>query len=164
MTTKVVKALKAHVALQVRNAEQSAAFYRQLFGVEPSKVRPGYAKFEVSNPPLNFTLNETASTEHGALSHLGIQVRSTADVLAVRERWTREGLVTREAMKSDCCYALQDKTWVRDPDGNDWEVFAVLDDKLPEQRAAEGSYRAPACCAPNCCAPGETESVATERK
>ena len=164
MTSEPVKALKAHLALHVRNVERSAAFYRKLFGIEASKVRPGYAKFDVSNPPLNFTLNETSSAEHGALSHLGIQVRSTGEVLAMRERWRREGLVTRDEMKTDCCYALQDKTWVRDPDGNDWEVFAVLDDKLPEQGTVEPSYSVRACCAPACCAPGETESAATERK
>ena len=67
----------------------------------------------------------------------------------------REGLVTRDEMKTDCCYALQDKTWARDPDGNDWEVFAVLADNPPEQSAAEPSYGVPACCAPTCCAPGE---------
>ena len=155
MTTESVEALKAHVALQVRNVEQSAAFYRKLFGIEPSKMRPGYAKFDVSNPPLNFTLNETPSAARGTLSHLGIQVRSAGDVLAVRERWMREGLVTRDEMKTDCCYALQDKTWVRDPDGNDWEVFAVVADNPPEQSATEPSYGVPACCAPTCCASGE---------
>jgi catechol 2,3-dioxygenase-like lactoylglutathione lyase family enzyme len=154
MTIESLQDLKAHVALQVRNVEQSAAFYRKLFGIEPSKVRPGYAKFDVSNPPLNFTLNETLSAVHGAPSHLGIQVRSTRDVLAVRERWMREGLVTRDEMKTDCCYALQDKTWVRDPDGNDWEVFAVLADNPPEQ-SAEPSYGVSTCCAPTCWAPGE---------
>jgi catechol 2,3-dioxygenase-like lactoylglutathione lyase family enzyme len=154
MTIESLQALKAHVALQVSNVEQSAAFYRKLFGIEPSKVRPGYAKFDVSNPPLNFTLNETRFAARGALSHLGIQVRSTGDVLAVRERWMQEGLVTRDEMKTDCCYALQDKTWARDPDGNDWEVFAVLADNPPEQ-SAEPSYGVPACCAPTCCAPGE---------
>jgi catechol 2,3-dioxygenase-like lactoylglutathione lyase family enzyme len=154
MTIESLQALKAHVALQVRNVEQSAAFYRKLFGIEPSKVRPGYAKFDVSNPPLNFTLSETLSAVHGAPSHLGIQVRSTGDVLAVRERWMREGLLTRDELKTDCCYALQDKTWVRDPDGNDWEVFAVLADNPPEQ-GAEPSYGVLACCVPTCCAPGE---------
>ena len=155
MTIESLQALKAHVALQVRNVEQSAAFYRKLFGIEPSKVRPGYVKFDVNNPPLNFTLNETPSAARSALSHLGIQVRSTGDVLAVRERWMREGLVPRDELKTDCCYALQDKTWTRDPDGNDWEVFAVLADNLSEQSAAEPSYGVPACCAPTCCAPGE---------
>src|SRR3989442_14477151 len=81
-----VSALKAHLAINVRNVEQSIEFYRKLFGIEPSKVRTGYAKFDVENPSLNFTLNEGAISGRGALSHLGIQVRSTEDVLATRKK------------------------------------------------------------------------------
>ena len=133
--TKAVRALKAHLAINVRNVDQSIGFYRKLWGIEPSKVRSGYAKFDVQNPPLNFTLNEVAfnaTGERGALSHLGIQVSLTADVLATRERWAEAGLITRDEMQTSCCYALQDKTWVRDPDGNEWEVFVVHQDNLPE--------------------------------
>ena len=126
-----VKALKAHLAINVKDVEESIGFYTKLFGIEPSKVRKGYAKFNVENPPLNFTLNQVAFKERGALSHLGIQVGSTEDVLAVRERWQAEGLVPRDEMQTNCCYALQDKTWVRDPDGNEWEVFVVHKDNLP---------------------------------
>src|SRR5213079_709768 len=111
-----VSALKAHLAINVRNVEQSLEFYRKLFGIEPSKVRAGYAKFDVQNPALNFTLNEGAINSGGALSHLGIQVRSTEDVLATREKWNEAGLLTRDEMQTNCCYATQDKTWVRDPD------------------------------------------------
>src|SRR5207244_1869143 len=114
--------------------EQSIAFYRRMFGIEPSKVRTGYAKFDVHNPPLNFTLNESVVSNRGALSHLGIQVRSTDDVLAMRQKWTEAGLETRDEMQTNCCYAVQDKTWVSDPDGNEWEVFVVLEDNLPESR------------------------------
>ena len=126
------KALKAHLALNVHSVERSIEFYKKLFGIEPSKVRTGYAKFDVQNPPLNFTLNEHGFGERGALSHLGIQVASTNDVLAIREKWTAAGLLTRDEMQTSCCYALQDKTWVKDPDGNEWEVFVVLEDNLPE--------------------------------
>jgi catechol 2,3-dioxygenase-like lactoylglutathione lyase family enzyme len=148
MATESVQALKAHIAIHVKNVAASSEFYRKLFGIDPCKVRTGYAKFDVANPPLNFTLNEAASADHGALSHLGIQVESTADVLAVRRSWEEKGLVPRDEMKTECCYALQDKAWVRDPDGNEWEVFAVLKDNLPEKPAPEKS-----CCAPDCCAP-----------
>ena len=75
--------------------------------------------------------------ERGALSHLGIQVASTNDVLATRKRWEEIGLVTRDEMQTNCCYALQDKTWVRDPDGNEWEVFVVLEDNLAETAPCE---------------------------
>ena len=149
MAAPIVKSLKAHVAIHVRDVTSSTAFYQKLFGIEPSKVRAGYAKFDVSNPPLNFTLNEGAATEHGGLSHLGIQVESTTDVQAVREQWLQRGLLTRDEMQTECCYALQDKTWVSDPDGNEWEVFAVLEDNLPEK----ATERSSSCCAPDCCAP-----------
>jgi catechol 2,3-dioxygenase-like lactoylglutathione lyase family enzyme len=140
-----VQALKAHLAINVRNVLESVEFYRKMFGIGPSKVRQGYAKFDVANPPLNFTLNEAPFGGRGALSHMGIQVASTDDVLSMRERWAREGLIPRDEMKTDCCYALQDKAWVADPDGNEWEVFVVLEDNLPETSLARGS-----CCGPNC--------------
>jgi catechol 2,3-dioxygenase-like lactoylglutathione lyase family enzyme len=129
---KEVKALKPHVSINVRNVRESIEFYRKMLGIEPAKVRTGYAKFDVQNPPLNLALNEVPFNERGALSHLGIQVASTDDVLAVRMRWADEGLITRDEMQTNCCYAIQDKTWVADPDGNQWEVFVVLEDNLPE--------------------------------
>ena len=150
MSASTVVALKAHLAINVRNVKQSIEFYRKMFGIEPSKVRTGYAKFDVQNPPLNFTLNEVPFKDAGALSHMGIQVGSTADVLSIRQRWAGAGLVTRDEMQTDCCYATQDKTWVHDPDGNEWEVFVVLKDNLPEKQSEQGSVT---CCAPGCCAP-----------
>ena len=154
-----VKALKAHLALNVRNVEQSIEFYKKMLGIEPSKVRTGYAKFDVQNPPLNLTLNEYDFTDRGALSHLGIQVASTNDVLATREKWADAGLITRDEMQTSCCYALQDKTWVRDPDGNEWEVFVVLEDNLAETSPCEcgtkvetttevAAAQPVSCCAP----------------
>ena len=137
--------LKAHLAINVRDVEQSIEFYKKLFGIEPSKVRTGYAKFDVANPPLNFTLNQVPFVGSGALSHLGIQVATTDDVVAVRDSWKESGLVPREEMQTTCCYALQDKAWVHDPDGNEWEVFTVIEDNLSEevQGAADKT-----CCTP----------------
>ena len=153
-----IQALKAHLALNVRDVARSIEFYKQLLGIEPSKVRTGYAKFDVQNPPLNLTLNEKQFGERGALSHLGIQVSSTEDVLAVREQWIAAGLLARDEMQTSCCYALQDKAWVKDPDGNEWEVFVVLKDNLAETTPCEcgvepviGVTREPASAAATCC-------------
>jgi catechol 2,3-dioxygenase-like lactoylglutathione lyase family enzyme len=141
--TSEVQVLKAHVSINVRNVERSIDFYTKMLGIEPSKVRTGYAKFDVQNPPLNLALNEVPTlTNAGALSHLGLQLQSTGDVLAIRTRWAEAGLVTRDEMQTDCCYATQDKTWVHDPDGNEWEAFVVLKDNLPEVKGAGA-----ACCA-----------------
>jgi len=134
-----VTALKAHLSLNVRNVEKSVEFYRKMLGIEPVKVRTGYAKFDVQNPPLNLALNEAPASSRGALSHLGIQVASTQDVLAIRQKWNDAGLSTRDEMQTTCCYAVQDKTWVRDPDGNEWEAFVVLEDNLAESNACCGT-------------------------
>jgi catechol 2,3-dioxygenase-like lactoylglutathione lyase family enzyme len=140
--------LKAHVAIYVKDAAASVDFYRKLFGIEPAKMALGYAKFDMQNPPLNFTLNERSGSLGGGLSHMGIQVGSTEDVLATRDKWREAGLATRDEMKIDCCHALQDKTWVKDPDGNEWEVFVVLRDSLAKKTTDEQE----SCCAPTCCA------------
>jgi catechol 2,3-dioxygenase-like lactoylglutathione lyase family enzyme len=154
-----INTLKAHLALNVRDVEKSIGFYQKMLGIEPSKVRTGYAKFDVSNPPLNLTLNEVAFADRGALSHLGIQVATTDDVLAVRTSWEEKGLIPRDEMQTTCCYALQDKAWVSDPDGNEWEVFTVLEDNLSEevQGAADKT-----CCVPTFVdAEGKQQNVAT---
>jgi catechol 2,3-dioxygenase-like lactoylglutathione lyase family enzyme len=140
-----INTLKAHLALNVGNIDASIDFYKKMLGIEPSKVRTGYAKFDVVNPPLNLTLNQGAVKEGGALSHLGIQVASTADVEATRKGWETSGLLPREEMQTTCCYALQDKAWVSDPDGNEWEVFTVIEDNLPEGTKKSGDAT---CCVP----------------
>ena len=152
-----INTLKAHLAINVDNVENSIAFYKKMFGIEPSKVRTGYAKFDVQNPPLNFTLNQIPFTGKGALSHLGIQVATTDDVVAMKTRWETEGLIPREEMQTTCCYALQDKAWVNDPDGNEWEVFVVLEDNLGEAKSNDAS-----CCTPTFTnIEGKQENVAT---
>lgn len=149
--TSDVQVLKAHVSINVRNVEKSIDFYSKMLGIEPAKVRAGYAKFDVQNPPLNLALNEVPSLDAaGSLSHLGLQVGSTDDVLAMRERWGAAGLITRDEMNTDCCYATQDKTWVHDPDGNEWEVFVVLQDNLPESSLATSCCVAPGAPAGSC--------------
>ena len=135
-----------HIALNTDKLEASIEFYRAFFGREPVKVKPGYAKFELENPALNFTLNEGPVAAQGALNHLGIQVDSTAEVDAAAERLRSSGLVTLSERDTDCCYALQDKVWVADPNGYRWEVFVVKvsDVDLVESKGAEAAT--PACC------------------
>lgn len=132
--------MKTHISINVANVKESIEFYTKMFGSEPAKVRDDYAKFDLTEPALNFSLNQRSFERGGSVSHLGLQVDSTDAVLKMTERWTSLGLLTSEEMKTDCCYALQDKTWVQDPDGNSWEVFTVLADTDGEDRTAT------ACC------------------
>lgn len=148
MTNRQISVLKPHVAINVKDVEASISFYKKMFNIDPSKVRTGYAKFDVQSPSLNLTLNQNAFEGKGALSHMGIQVETTEDVLAVREEWHQQGLYTRDEMDTNCCYAIQDKTWVTDPDGNEWEVFVVKEDNLAESTACCVGDDAGACAAP----------------
>ena len=144
--------LKAHIALNVSDVERSRDFYERMLGIAPMKAYPGYVKFDVQDPPLNLTLNASPGViRKGALSHLGLQVKETADVLRLRDRWQKAGLLPKDEMQTSCCYAFQDKAWVHDPDGNEWEVFTVLADI----ESAEGQV----CCGTNCC---DTESDAEQ--
>jgi len=124
---------RVHVALRVGKLKESISFYERLFGQTPTKVRRGYAKFEVVEPAVNLTLNEAIGVRHdgGTISHFGIQVKSTAAVNEAHARLAAAGLETRVEEQTACCYAVQDKVWVRDPDGNEWEVFVVLEADVP---------------------------------
>jgi catechol 2,3-dioxygenase-like lactoylglutathione lyase family enzyme len=138
--------VRPHLALTVSDVERSIRFYRALFGVELSKVRPGYARFEVPEPALNFTLNEGKREGLGAFNHAGIQVASTDDVLRARARLVEAGLATVDEMDTTCCYAKQDKIWVTAPDGESWEVFVTHEDAEPDGERSPGRAKARSCC------------------
>jgi catechol 2,3-dioxygenase-like lactoylglutathione lyase family enzyme len=136
--------LRPHLALTVSDVERSIPFYRALFGTEPVKVRSGYAKFEITEPALNFTLNEGERSDGlGAFNHAGIQVASTDAVLRARARLVEAGLATFDKMDTTCCYAKQDKIWVTAPDGESWEVFVTHEDVEMDVR---GRARGSTCC------------------
>jgi catechol 2,3-dioxygenase-like lactoylglutathione lyase family enzyme len=122
-----VNILKPHVSLNVTDIEKSVAFYEKAFGVKATKRRPGYAKFDLQSPSLNLTMQEAPRTGVNA-SHFGVQVASTEDVAAAWTRFKEVGLKTFTEDNTSCCYALQDKVWIEDPDGNAWEVFVVKGD------------------------------------
>src|SRR5687768_17135635 len=146
--------IKVHVGLNTEKFAESVEFYSRFFGTNPVKRKPGYAKFDIDQPGLNFTLYEGKVPEKGALNHLGIQVENTDDVVAATARLKSAGLLTQEELGTDCCYALQDKVWVTDPNGYQWEVFVVkVGDTQPELTAASpaAASSTAACCADTCC-------------
>jgi len=143
--------LKPHISLNVTAIDRSVEFYQKAFGVPPTKRRPGYAKFDLQSPNLNLSMVEAPRTGVNA-SHFGIQVASTEDVLEAKQRFEAAGLRTLTEEDTACCYAVQDKVWVDDPDGNSWEVFVVKAD-APVMRDAPST-----CCAPTGAAKTQTST------
>jgi catechol 2,3-dioxygenase-like lactoylglutathione lyase family enzyme len=148
-----------HVAVYVRSIPEAVEQYRNILGIEPAKVKHDYAKFELSDPPVVFSLN--VGGEPGTLSHLGIRYPGTGDVASemVRVKQAHVPLLQQEG--TTCCYATADKFWVRDGDGIPWELYAVIADADAEtaadprlrsflqQEAAIESQAAPTgCCTP----------------
>lgn len=125
--------IKTHLSLNVADLDRALAFYTAFFGVQPHKVRPGYANFDLVEPPLKFALNErVVEGGKGGLDHLGFQMSTVEQVFAAKERLQAAGLATFDELDTTCCYAKQDKIWVHDPDGNEWEVYVLTDDLLDD--------------------------------
>jgi catechol 2,3-dioxygenase-like lactoylglutathione lyase family enzyme len=143
--------LKPHISLNVSQIDQSVAFYEKAFGVTATKRRPGYAKFDLQIPALNLTMQEAPRTGVNA-SHFGVQVMSTDDVLEAKNRFEAAGLKTFTEEDTACCYAVQDKVWVEDPDGNSWEVFVIKGD-APVMKADTSTCCTPDVGASTCCTP-----------
>lgn len=136
-----------HISLNVSDLPRSAAFYRRFFG-EPRKLKADYAKFVTRDPEIHLALQPGKLAGPGALSHLGIRVDSPEKVRQWKTDLMGRGLPTAEEKREKCCYALQEKFWVTDPDGNRWEVYTVLEDTDRKADAAT------TCCQPDVGASG----------
>lgn len=140
---------RVQLALNVSDVDAAVVFYSKLFGAEPAKRRPGYANFAIADPPLKLVLLQSAGTRDsgtaGALNHLGVEVASTDEVTEATTRLAAAGLATAPEENTTCCYAVQDKVWVNDPDGAPWEVYTVLAD-APAEVVTPGTVGESACC------------------
>jgi catechol 2,3-dioxygenase-like lactoylglutathione lyase family enzyme len=144
---------RVQLALRVSDLDGSVAFYSKLFGVEPAKRRPGYANFAVEEPPLKLVLLEGEAGEATVLDHLGVEVFSGDEVAAATSRLQESGLVTFSENDTSCCYAVQDKVWVRGPGAEPWEVYVVKADADQLAKATDS-----ASCQPST---ADSERVAT---
>lgn len=145
---------KFHLSLDVKNVEESVRFYSTLFNIQPTKVKPGYAKFDLVEPALNLTMQEKTPCCITGLSHMGVRVDSTAQVLDAKARLQAAGLATFDEMNTTCCHAVQDKIWVTDPTGYRWEVYVFKGDAEP------ASDSQPAAAAGACCSSEASQATA----
>ncbi|MCG8420954.1 MAG: VOC family protein [Proteobacteria bacterium] len=117
---------RVHISLDVNNFERSLSFYRVLFNTEPVKLKKDYAQFILSDPPVNLVLNyfgRKVDVKDAPTNHFGIQVKSSERISDVKARYEKHGFHVVEEGDVACCYSLQTKVWVADPDGNKWEVY-----------------------------------------
>lgn len=125
---------RVQLALDVTDVDAAVDFYTRAFGVAPAKRRPGYANFEVVDPPLKLVLFEAA--EGATLNHIGVEVFGTEAVAAAATRLADAGLETRSEERIDCCHAVQEKVYATDPDGLEWEWYTVLADSPSTEPSA----------------------------
>ncbi|MBI4885024.1 MAG: VOC family protein [Actinobacteria bacterium] len=116
---------RLQLALNVTDLDAAIEHYSRLFGTTPAKIKPGYANFAITNPPLKLVLFENSSAEAGSINHLGVEVETREEVAAEFARVKAAGLKTSAEGETTCCFAVQDKFWV-DGSLHDFEIYTVL--------------------------------------
>ena len=146
-----------HIHIGVENLDEGIRFYSALFGAEPIKRKPDYAKWLLDDPRVNFAISTRLKTN--GMDHLGIQVDGEEELTQLRERLKAADMAVVEEGQTVCCYARSDKSWVQDPAGIPWEAYRTMEDAqvfLGQPDQVEN-----ACCTPetkgtpNCCVPTE---------
>jgi catechol 2,3-dioxygenase-like lactoylglutathione lyase family enzyme len=152
---------RVHVHLHVSDLAKSRDFYERFLGSDPVKVKPGYVKFLPDWAPVNLALSQGGAGGPGTVDHLGVTLESTALVLGELARVKAAGLAVQEEMGVDCCHANQDKFWVEDPDGVQWEVYHLnydLEEATPVAQARRAPELLPLAKASGCCGPSGCSS------
>ena len=144
---------KVHLHLHVSDLGKSREFYERFLGAGPVKVKDGYVKFLPEWAPVNLALSTGGPVGTGTIDHVGVQVDSVTTVMGQLARVKRAGLPVVEEIGVNCCHANQDKFWVKDPDGVEWEVYYLNydleDESAPVARAAAFPMaKGASCCAP----------------
>ena len=137
---------RVQLAINVTDVDAAVDFYERLFATPAAKRRPGYANFEIADPPMKLVLIE--GDEGGTLNHLGVETMSASEVVAAEARLSDEGLDTTGVDDTVCCYAEKTETWVTDPDGAKWEWYVKLGDADAMSLTVLTDGEGGTCCAP----------------
>ena len=158
---------RMHISLYVKSIGETLDFYTKFFGKVPEKVKPGYAKWILEQPALVISFVEKPDRVEFGFGHLGFQVETVGELKSKLELMNAYKFNTREEMGTSCCFALQDKFWIADPDGYQWEVYVFHEDvQFNDPHHAIVTVDNESCCAPvekdkvrmedlGRCAPGE---------
>lgn len=135
---------RTHISLHVKSIDETIDFYTKFFNASPAKVERGYTKFELDHPALTISFIESEKGVKSNFGHLGIQVKTKEELNEKLNLARGNKIVQLEEVETACCYAIQDKFWVKDPDGYEWEVYHFLED-VEEMGGRDGLGDA-ACC------------------
>ena len=149
---------RLHVHVAVPDIEQSVRFYSTLFGAEPTKRMPDYAKWMLDDPRVNFAIS--ARGREPGIDHIGVQVDSRDELAELAHRLKAAGETTFDEEAVTCCYAQGDKSWVNDPSGVRWETFYTFGDATAYGEDPEKKAAAAACCGAAAEAPVAIETPA----
>lgn len=144
-----------HLHMHVENLKTNIDFYSKMFGAEPARVEADYAKWMLTDPPVNFAISTRGS--RAGIDHLGIQADNSEDLAEMKHRAQAADMALLDEGETTCCYARSEKHWITDPQGVAWEVFHTLDsipvfsEPEPADRADAGAMAAP-CCSPSAAA------------
>jgi hypothetical protein len=150
---------RMHIHVGVKNLDESVGFYSALFGAQPVKLKPDYAKWMLEEPHLNFAIS-TRSGKIG-VDHMGLQVDDAGELAALRDHMSAANISTHSDGETTCCYAKSEKSWVEDPNGIAWEAYHTMEDAQiysGSDAVAHNAVNEAACCTPEtaqgvCCAP-----------
>ncbi len=141
---------RLHIHVGVEDLAHSIRFYSALFGAEPVKTKPDYAKWMLESPHVNFAISTRAG--EAGVNHLGIQVDDESELAELRDRLKKADMDVQDEGETVCCYAKSEKSWVQDPAGIPWEAYRTMEDaeifKTEKPASAEASGQVSGCCAP----------------
>ena len=138
-----------HVHVHVIDLAANIRFYSQLFGAEPTVLKPDYAKWMLDDPRVNFAISNPRDGKVPGVAHLGIQAETPEALAAIGDRLQAAGQVALAETGTTCCYARSDKYWAEDPQGLVWESFHTHGEATSYYAPADGrAISGTTCCAP----------------
>ena len=139
---------RIHIHIAVNEFSESINFYSTIFGASPSAEREDYAKWDLSDPAVNFAISKRGHAP--GINHLGIQVDSLGELEEIAQRLEEAEITSSKQDGASCCYAHSNKHWVLDPQQIAWESFhskgeiPVFGESIKTGLEGEAS----ACCIP----------------
>jgi catechol 2,3-dioxygenase-like lactoylglutathione lyase family enzyme len=111
--------MRLQLALNVKDIDRAVDFYARMLSVEPTKQKPGYANFAISDSPLKLVQFEAPDALE-RLNHLGVEFFGEEDVGLASQRLRETGMETLIKDETTCCYAKASRVWFTEPDAIRW--------------------------------------------